>query len=213
MKSSLALVLLTGTCLGLDAGIVAPSLAKYLESLNCGRGSYGLLVSLFWISRLFALPLFGLYIDSRPYKNAFCFAFALGSLGGICYALAPLGEGVVWIALSRVLLGASSAVGVVSSGYIGSFVAKEEMTQYVSIKGGVRGVTSAMSPAFNILFVALPTYTLHGVKLVSSHTYCGYFIAAYNLVLLLLFCAVFQEPQRVVSTPESLSVSLANGWS
>ena len=207
MKASLALVLSTGVCLGLDSGIVTPSLAKYLESLQGDRSNYGVLIGIFWVARLCALPMFGAYIDLRSYGRAFRFAFALGVLGGIFYSLAALGQPFLCIALSRVFLGASSAVGVVSSGYIARFVSKEEMTRYVGVKGSIRGITSAFSPAFNLVFVAIPTFAFNGVEVFTSHTYCGYFIALFNLIMVFLFYFLFDEPERVSPLSDNVTVS------
>ena len=100
-----------GLLSAVEGTISVPSLWQYVESIGGDHSDYALCISGFALFRVLAMGVFGMWVDSRPYKEVWAISLLISMLGGWIYAAGPT-LGVWAVVIGRAILGAMSAQSV-----------------------------------------------------------------------------------------------------
>ena len=171
-----------------DNVLVAPTLVHNLRALceaeaACDdvMASYGRCQVLYFGSRVVAQMLVGRFIDGgggRTYARAAgcCLAGACAASAG--YAAAPVVGGVAAVVAARALMGAASAISVVTMAFVSQTVPARERTPVFSTIMGLQRLTSLLGPAFVL--------GLHEVAGSWEYAGAGVVVGCFNVAAFLL---------------------------
>ena len=109
---------------------------------------------------------------------------------------------MAWLIVARMVTGFGSGMSVGTQAFFATQTPLAERTEYMGYNQVISRLVTPSGPAFNLLFVFLPQFSVWGIKtpeespMFSQYTYVGWFICAANLGLIVLFNKRFIEPPR-----------------
>ena len=159
----------------IEGTISIPSLWQYIDSLGGTHEDYGYCVAAFAFFRVAAMGLFGMWVDSRGYKEVWVVSLLISMIAGFVYSAGPT-FGVGTVVAGRSILGAMSAQSVATQAFVSTNTSLADRTKYMSINSLVSNVLTAAGPVFNLLIVALPHFTVRvfGLDFVFNSFTCAH---------------------------------------
>ena len=144
------------------------------------------------------MGVFGMWVDSRPYKEVWAISLLISMFGGWIYAAGPT-LGVWAVVVGRAILGAMSAQSVAQQAFMSTNTSLADRTKYMSVNTLVSNSLTVMGPIFNLGIVYLPHFEFHlfGARFVfNNFTWVGYCLFLGQLAVLLFILKKFEEPER-----------------
>ncbi|KAJ1460015.1 major facilitator superfamily domain-containing protein [Pelagophyceae sp. CCMP2097] len=206
--SALAACYVVAFVSSMDNAIMLPSLWPYVEQLcrEDGRGqdahrAYGAAQCVFFATRVAAMWFLGQRVDKGDsYATLFTTCLATGVVGALLYGTAPwLGRGwsIHGLFAGRALLGASSAISVLSLSFVASFVPKSQRTPIFRV-AKIIALQRASTPLGPLLVLGLDLLPDKASKLgVSSYSGAGFVVSGFNVAALFVVVSFFKEPPRL----------------
>lgn len=200
--SNLLCVWSIGFLAAIEGTISVPSLWAYVQSLGGTHHIYGLCIAVFAIGRLASMGAFGIWVNRRPFKEVLVVSLLCSMISGILYAWGPT-FGLWSVVVGRGILGAMSSSTVATQTYVSKHTRPADRTKYMSINVLVTNTLTVAGPAFNLIIVMLPRFSIQVGSLTfyfDNFTWVGYFLCAFQILLVMVVVFVFVEPQEQNST-------------
>lgn len=219
---SLGVLFLVGLVDSISYMAVAPSLIFYVTALGGTKEQYGLIMSAFSFASFCFKPMYGYWVDAtgNQYKIPFVVSFTLAIFGNIVYWLAiilPKGTPAVYcILVARLFAGMGAANNTLAFSYLATMVPFEKQTTFNVLLSMSRIVGMTMGPIVNLALARVDTEFHLGklVILMTPYNSVGLFVAAGNVLVLLVTFIFMQEPpvQKKGRTERSQTLGLKELW-
>ena len=208
MEKSVTIALTVLSLIGLIDAIsymaIAPSLIFYVTDLGGTKEQYGLIMSAFSFASFCFKPVYGRWVDSsgNKYKIPYLISFTVAILGNLMYFAAILmptagsSMGIYTLLLGRFLAGMGAANQTLGYSYVATVIPHDNQTFTNTLLSMMRIVGMSLGPFVNLFLSTIDTEMQIGNLTIPLNPYnsVGLFVAAGNLLVLLVTLVFLQEP-------------------
>jgi len=183
-----------------------PTVYSYCSDLGASYAFYGLVLSVFSITRMIVFIPVGRWADKRPYREVFAVTCFLSLVGCFLYGIAGYAENKWLLIIGRILSGLGASNTTLSRTYISQVCTADEFSKRIGLQMTLDLFGVMVGPAL-IAIILKVDFTLWGWFQFNPNTAPGYIMAVVNLILMVLFWFFLEEVSGTNSSWLALSRS------